>query len=292
VLVTYVTGGNRDLGVERRRRIALGGSWQPPIGANLTLSVDYTQTVARGGFAALPPVNADVEAAFPDRFQRDLAGRLTGVDARPVSFGLARRQELRTGAILFHTFGRPALRSSAAADDSPTSADAPTRADSGAGSGWRVNAFVNHQWTLQSERQARSGLPVIDLLDGGALGFGGGQPRHQLNFGGGVFHRGIGFNADGTFTGATRIAAGSAAAPDELRFKSHLTVDARLFANLGALLPQRRWAKGLRVTLAAENLFDSSRQVRDRSGATPLGYQRYLLDPLGRTLALSLRKVF
>jgi len=32
--------------------------------------------------------------------------------------------------------------------------------------------------------------------------------------------------------------------------------------------------------------------VRDSSGATPLRYQPFLLDPLGRTVTLSLRKVF
>ncbi len=284
VLVTYLTGGNRDLGVERRRTIAFGATWQPLADADLNLSLDYVNNVGRGGFAALPPVNADVQAAFPDRFQRDITGRLIAVDARPVAFGLVRRQELRTGATFYHSFGRTAATAPSGDGDREA---APTL-----GAGWRVNGFITHQWTLQSERQARSGLPVIDLLDGGALGYGGGQPRHQLQFGAGVFHRGVGVNIDGNWTGPSRIAAGTVAAPDELRFKSQMLVDARLFANLGALMPERSWAKGLRVTLATANLFDSKRRVANSLGETPLGYQRYLLDPLGRTVSLSLRKVF
>ena len=55
--------------------------------------------------------------------------------------------------------------------------------------------------------------------------------------------------------------------------------------------PRGAWAKGLRITVAADNLFDPKRRVRDSGGATPLGYQPYLLDPLGRTVSLSLRKV-
>lgn len=284
VLVTYLTGGNRDLGVERQRTIAIGASWQPLADANFDLSLDYTNNVGRGGSAALPPVNADVQAAFPDRFQRDITGRLIAVDARPVAFGLVRRQGLRSGATFHHSFGGVASAAPVAGSDKDAS--------SALGSGWRVNGFIAHQWTLQSERQARSGLPVIDLLDGGALGYGGGQPRHQLLFGVGVFHRGVGLNFDGNWTGPSRIAAGTTAAPDELRFKSQMLLDARLFANLGALMPERPWAKGLRVTLAAENIFDSKRRVLNSAGNTPLSYQPYLLDPLGRTVSLSLRKVF
>jgi len=283
VLVTYLTGGNRDLGVERRRTIAFGATWRPVDDADLNLSLDYVNSVGRGAFAALPPVNADVQAAFPDRYLRDLTGQLIAVDARPVPFVLVRRQEIRTGATFSHSFGRTA----AALSDSIEKDERPAL-----GTGWRVNAFVNHQWTLQSERQARSGLPMIDLLDGGALGYGGGQPRHRVQFGAGVVHRGVGLNFDGNWTGPSRIASGTVAAPDELRFKSQLLLDARLFANLGALLPERSWAKGFRVTLAADNLFDSQRRVFNSVGATPLGYQRYLFDPLGRTVSLSLRKVF
>lgn len=282
VLVSYITGGNRDLSVERRRLIALGATWRP-IKANLNLTLDYSNLIERGGSAALPPVTAEAEAAFPDRFQRDITGRLIAVDARPVSFGLARSQELRTGVSFFHTF-----RGAAAASEDND--DIPGRVAPAGGT--RVNAFFNHHWTLQSERRASAGLPVIDLLDGGALGYGGGQPRHRLQFGGGVVHRGFGLNVTGNWAGRSRIAAGTLAAPDQLRFASRMLVNARLFANLGTLLPDRPWARTLRVTLASDNLFDTKSRVRDSSGATPLGYQPYLLDPLGRTLSLSLRKAF
>ena len=45
------------------------------------------------------------------------------------------------------------------------------------------------------------------------------------------------------------------------------------------------------MTLAADNLLDRKRRVRDSTGATPLRYQPYLLDPLGRTVSLTLRTV-
>lgn len=144
---------------------------------------------------------------------------------------------------------------------------------------------------MRSDRQARTGLPTIDLLDGGALGYGGGQPRHRIEFGAGVVHRGVGLQVNGDYASNSRVAAGTLSDPDELRFGSRMLVDARLFANLGALMPTRPWAKGARLSLEVANAFDSKQRVRDLSGATPLGYQPYLIDPLGRTISLALRKV-
>ena len=40
------------------------------------------------------------------------------------------------------------------------------------------------------------------------------------------------------------------------------------------------------------NLFDSRIQVRDAAGNTPLIYQSAYLDPAGRTIKLSFRKLF
>jgi outer membrane receptor protein involved in Fe transport len=50
--------------------------------------------------------------------------------------------------------------------------------------------------------------------------------------------------------------------------------------------------RGSRVTLAVDNLFDSRPQVRDETGVTPLSYQAFYLEPLGRSVRLSFRKMF
>ena len=50
--------------------------------------------------------------------------------------------------------------------------------------------------------------------------------------------------------------------------------------------------RGMRVSLSIDNLFDARQQVRDRLGATPLSYQPGYLDPLGRSVRLSVRKLF
>ena len=41
-----------------------------------------------------------------------------------------------------------------------------------------------------------------------------------------------------------------------------------------------------------DNVFDARRKVRDALGAEPAGYAAAVLDPLGRVLEVSFRKVF
>ncbi len=81
----------------------------------------------------------------------------------------------------------------------------------------------------------------------------------------------------------------------DLRFSDIATFNLRLFANLGqrqSLVRAHPVLRGTRVSLSIDNLLDARPQVRDASGATPLSYQPAFLDPLGRSVRLSLRKQF
>jgi hypothetical protein len=66
----------------------------------------------------------------------------------------------------------------------------------------------------------------------------------------------------------------------------------RLFADLGTLVPGKAVLKGARLSVAVTNLLDSKQRVRDGSGLTPIRYQPYLLNPLGRVITIGLRKAF
>ena len=46
------------------------------------------------------------------------------------------------------------------------------------------------------------------------------------------------------------------------------------------------------VQLRVDNIFDSKPQVHDALGNVPLNFQPDLLDPLGRTIMISFRKLF
>ena len=80
-----------------------------------------------------------------------------------------------------------------------------------------------------------------------------------------------------------------------LDFAPLATFDLRLFANLGeqpeAVL-KHPWLRGSSVRLEVTNLFNSRPRVSDAFGTVPLNYQPDLLDPLGRTAMISIRKLF
>ena len=52
------------------------------------------------------------------------------------------------------------------------------------------------------------------------------------------------------------------------------------------------WLRGTSVRFEVNNLFDSKPKVRDAAGDVPFSYQPDLLDPLGRTISISIRKLF
>ena len=52
------------------------------------------------------------------------------------------------------------------------------------------------------------------------------------------------------------------------------------------------WLRGTRISFGVDNLFDDRIDVRSRAGDTPLNYQPDLIDPVGRRVEVSIRKLF
>ncbi|HEY5722665.1 MAG TPA: TonB-dependent receptor, partial [Allosphingosinicella sp.] len=126
----------------------------------------------------------------------------------------------------------------------------------------------------------------------------GGQPRHELEFQAGLFKNGLGARLTANWQSATRVdgrpdlAGGTT---NDLRFSDLATFNLRLFADLGqqrGLVRDHPWLRGTRITLSIDNLLDSRIRVRDEAGLTPLSYQPGFVDPLGRSVRLSVRKLF
>jgi hypothetical protein len=123
----------------------------------------------------------------------------------------------------------------------------------------------------------------------------GGTPRHRLEVQAGYSQSGLGARLTGEWQSATRVDGIDGFSQTQLRFGSLATFDLRLFADLGQrpkLAEQVPFLRGARVTLGVTNLFDQRQGVRDGSGTTPLAYNPFYLDPVGRSFQLSLRKVF
>jgi iron complex outermembrane recepter protein len=300
VLVRYITGGNPDLRVENRDIITLSGQVRPLKTVDFTLNGQYTRTIYHDPMAALPPPSAEVQAAFPDRFRRDADGRLFEIDARQVNFVSTKNEQVRWGGNFRRSFGVPAGAAPGAAAMSTGTmvingvtqvVNFSDGSESLAGAGWRLNANFTHQWQVAYKRLMRPDLPRVDLLSGGA-GFGTPQSRHRVQSTLGLAYNGTGAQLNSNWTSASHLDTGTATAPSRLDFGSTLRFDLQAFTNVGTLFPATKSLQGVRISLAVENVLDSKQRVKDQDGVTPLRYQPYLMNPLGRVLSLSFRKAF
>lgn len=162
------------------------------------------------------------------------------------------------------------------------------------GGGPRGGVFqigLYHTVAFRDDILIRPGLPVLDLLDGAAVGAGGGSPRNQVDLQSNFTKGGLGVAMNAKWQSSTRV-IGSGTDGD-LEFSDMTTVNLRLFADLGAqpMARQNPWMRGARVTLAIDNLFDERQEVRTAAGVTPISYQPDLLDPVGRSVRLTVRKL-
>lgn len=165
----------------------------------------------------------------------------------------------------------------------------------GGGGGGRIWASVYHTVALSNTILIRPGLPELDLLNGSAIGDTGGQPRHQVQFNGGYTRDGIGSRLVVNWQSGTEVDGGATGSTQRLNFGSLATVGLRLFADLGqqpGLVRNNRWLRGTRISLGVDNLFNARQRVTDANGVVPINYQPGYLDPNGRVVRLTLRKLF
>jgi len=155
--------------------------------------------------------------------------------------------------------------------------------------------FFNLNYSLQIENEVliAAGGPLLDLLDGGATS--GAQPRHTVQFNGGLFYGGFGSQLNVRYTGSSRIEGSALPGSTDLFFGDLAIVNMRVFADLNqrtGLIEKVPLLKDTRITLGINNVFDARQRVIDNSGAVPLRYQPFLVDPIGRSFEIELRKLF
>ena len=324
-IVTQIGGGNADLLADNRRVFKLGATLRPFGETDLSLVATYTSSKTRNAIGSLNFPTAQLQDAFPDRFIRDPSGELIQIDTRPVNFFREDREELRWGinfskriqdstAERFRALaaagriqfpGRPG-----GAPPGSAGADRPRGEGRGGGGGGggrfgggggpgggggRLQFALYHTWNLTDEVLVRPGGPLIDRLNGGTLGRGGGQARHEIEAQAGLTRNGLGARMSLNWQSGTTVEGATGLASDRLRFDDLMTVDMRFFANLGnipELVADHPWLRGTRVTLAFDNLFNQRQRVFDATSTTPINYQPDLLDPLGRSVRLTFRKLF
>ncbi|MHC3126418.1 TonB-dependent receptor [Brevundimonas sp. GN22] len=329
VIINRVEGGNRGLSAEDKSVLRLGVNWKPLQDKDLRFTANYTRTETDGIIASFPTITPALEAALPERFTRDLAGNLIEIDARPLNFENSLKEEIRWGLNFSTPFGKPnaaamARQAGQGGEGRPpmggprgegtppgaaqggrqgggprmSAGGGGARMGGGGGRGGqmqpgqgRFNVSLYHTYRMTDELTIREGLPVIDLLDGGATGARGGQSRNELQLQAGVFKSGMGAFLNANWAEGTRVSGGNSG---DLNFSDLTTVNLNMFADLGQrtkLVEKFPWLTGSRVSIGIENLFDERIEVRDALGNTPPAYQPDYMDPMGRTFRINFRKI-
>lgn len=319
VIIDRISGGNPALRAEQRRDIKIGLSYQISQTPLLSLSSNFFRNRSSGTVASFPALTPEIERAFPDRFVRDASGRLLSIDTRPINYDTTRSDVLRTGFNLFNPFKAPPRREGAA--ERPTGArpgaaserpgggarasggprgGGPGRGGGGFGGpggpgGIQLGLYYTYRFT--DEISIQRSLPALDLLDGSAVGGNGGSSRHAVELESGVFKNGLGLRLTGNYISGSTVRGSltPGSSDGDLRFSDLLTLNARFFINFDSrksLIKRVPLLKGTRLSLRIDNLTNAIRDVRDNNGMVPFSFLPGFVDPRGRFVEVSLRKIF
>jgi iron complex outermembrane recepter protein len=161
----------------------------------------------------------------------------------------------------------------------------------------RIQFSLTDTVTFVDKVRLTPGGPMLDFLHGDAAGSAGGTPRHKVEAQLGYFNNGLGARIGANWQSATEVNTLNAntGTADDLHFSPVGTFDLRLFANPGdipEMVVKHPWLRGTQVRFEVTNVFDTRPHVHDAAGSVPLNFQPGLLNPLGRTIMISFRKLF
>ena len=275
-IVTLFLGGNPDLRAERRRTTSLSLSVKPLAKSQLLIGVAYEDATILDQTGTIFANTAQTEALVPELFGRDAAGRLISVTFRPINFAREHRRQLQLSLTASGRIGAPPAVPSASETGKPAD-PRPT-----------FYAGIVPTIAFEDSLQLRPGTVALDLLNGDSVGTY--TPRLAGYAYGGINKAGYGANVSAYYGGARRTRSDIPAS--DLRFAAFFKLGLAAYLPVRSLTPRAAWADRLQLRLDVENLLDSRQQVRNGSGNVPYRYQTDLIDPLGRTVTISLRKRF
>ncbi len=160
-----------------------------------------------------------------------------------------------------------------------------------AGRGGRLTLSATHTITLTDQLVIGPGLPVLDYLSGEVLSSSGGRPRHQVEVESGYYNNGLGVRLTSDWRSGTRLTSTG----QDLRFSPYATFNLRAFANLGErldLVTKVPFLRGSSVRFEVNNIFNARPKVNGATSAIPFAYQPDRLEPIGRTVGITFRKLF
>lgn len=272
--VTMTRGGNPDLLAERKHVRSAGINLKPFHGKDIDVSATYEDTDTHNEIGDISAVTPQFEAVFPDRFVRDSSGRLSAVTFLPTNFYRERHK-------LLH------MTISASGNIGPKP---PENSDGSGKGGARPHFYAGAGPTIHFSDllQLRAGAPVLDILRGDTVK-GWGMPRVTSYFYGGIGYLGNGISIDGWYQGPSRVRSDLAAS--DLYFSGIFKLNVGAFISVHHFLRALTWTSHTQLRLDVSNVTDAHQHVHDGTGAMPYRFQPALLDPTGRTVKLTLRKL-
>ncbi|MES2441418.1 MAG: TonB-dependent receptor [Pseudomonadota bacterium] len=278
-LVTLIRGGNPDLAAERRLTRSLALTVKPFGKRELRFAATYEITTIRDQTGTVYAITPQTEAILPALFRRDSAGRLVSVEYRPINFSLERQRTLNLTVTANGKLGTPPPPSP---PPPPGTRSEPPPQPPG------YYAGIGPCIKFSDRLQLRPGAPELDLLAGDTVR-GWGMPRVYGYAYGGFYHRGNGMRFSAWYQAPNRVRSAAAAA--DLRYASIFKLDVGAYINISSLL-KLGWQRRMRLALDVTNITDSRQRVRDGNGTVPNRFQPDYIDPVGRTVTLTLRKLF
>ncbi len=275
-LVTLIVGGNPDLVAERRRVRSLTLNVKPFKARELRVNATYSMTTIRNQTATVYALTPQTEALLPELVTRDALGRLVTVAYRPINILRERQRTLNLTINASGQIGKaPLLRAPGAA---PTPDTRPS-----------FYAGAGPSYKFSDRLQIKPGSAEFDLLRGDTIS-GYGTARASGYAYGGINYLGHGLTFDMWYGGASRARSPNPAA--DLRISPILKANIGSTISLERVLKHEDWARTLQLKLDINNVSDARPRVRDGNGDLPNRFQRDYLDPVGRMVTLSLRKLF
>ena len=271
VQVVPISGGNPNLRAPRSDQILASLNAGPFTSRVLMIGFTYMRSDTKDGIGQLTVPSTVLEAAYPDRFIRNEAGRLIAVDRRPLNMA------------------------SSLSDTVSATLSAALPVSLGKEERQVVTVNLNSSYHLRDITRLGLGEPVLDRL----AGIGGGQPRRDatvhVETNRGRWHA----SASARWQSGYRLRRAEAAGPDDLIIDDLALINLRLAFKMMRSSPRpeggrgdSRAVAGGQLVIEIENLLDARPEATLGDGRPAPGYGRDDQDPIGRLVRIQLSRRF
>lgn len=308
--VDVLTGGNAQLKNEKLENFRFRLGYRPFRKIDLSLSFNFYSTSIKNPISSFPLLTLATVNAFPNRFHRDANGALRSIDVRPVNFEKRSRDRFLWGISFSRPLGPvptgslPQGQDITSVEDAKqafpdavilTSPSTNTSARESENLASRLFFNLYHSWFVRDEVTLATNTLPLDLLAGDAIEFLGGRRRHRIELDAGIYNDGLGVRIGLDWNSPTSLIGSSVNEHQDLRFGGFAIATLSAFANLAEAFDISKpygLLGGMRGSLIISNVFNRRPPVLTNDRITPLRFQSPFLDPLGRTVSISFRKIF